>query len=215
MALVTAAQVRADVEYNLGFGSGKDNSTRIDAHIARAYEEEVPILIQGAAKRRQLIFNLVAGTDTYDVDTLAAAASSPFAFYGIRSHLILLADSQLTYYTDPEKFWLAYTFSDVAQNKPGGVLHDGRSLQFRSVPDSNYQVVLWCTGSRDPFPTPGITKLEADLVTDLATFSRAKDLAMTNTMDRFAKKLEVSARLVAGKFKASIPAREPLRTPGF
>ena len=215
MELRTAVQIRADVEYNCGFSSGSDNATKIDRCIARAYEDEIPQLIQGSAKKRKLSFSITAGVDEYDLDAKAAAAAVPFTFYGIRSPLILLDDLPIWYETDPEKFWQGYRHSDTTQARPGGVLHDRRYLTFRQVPDTTYTVVLWCGGSRDPMPGGGITLLEANVVADLATFARAKELGMSATMDRYAKALEVDLKLLAGKYKASVPAREPLQYPGF
>jgi hypothetical protein len=202
---ITRAEMYDRVRQNLGGISEEDTpSTMIDPHFDRIYSFEIPNRSGGGALRGFLEFNTVDGTEDYDLDAQAALQS--FAYYGVRSPIVLLAGLPIWYSTDPDHFWRVYSRAASNEAEPGAVLLDGRIAYFRPIPNAVYTVRFFVSRSRATFDSQLEDDLEAEVLIRGAAFYMATDLGMGNAKARNQEMFTYFMHQVVGsKYLSSAP----------
>lgn len=90
----------------------------------------IPTLVDGMLSEAEMLVTTDEGEDTYPLGKRTAFLRG----------MCWRDDTQIGFYTEPERFWWQYSREDTHQGSPTGVLHYGRQLIFRPVPDNLYKM---------------------------------------------------------------------------
>jgi len=124
----------------------------IKGHIQRVYRFEIPDQVSDCARRGTVTWSTVASQAEYDLDTHTGLKGVVIA----PRRPVRLDPIEMWLTTDEDRFWATWEETDLTEGSPTDILHRGRTLVLRPVPDAVYSILMPASMYRAAMPTAGL-----------------------------------------------------------